>query len=662
MESRSVEKQLASFHEGANSRAYELYGCHADEDGCCTFRVWAPHASKVSVVLSGPEAIPQEMQRMQDGQSYELALTGLEPGFKYCYEICTEDGRTLHKADPYGYMQDCKTGLSVFCGMPQLGGYLPGAACDAATDAGNGATAATVAGNGPTAATVAGNRPVNIFEVNLFSWARNGDGSYLSVDRLISRLVPYVARMGYTHVEFMPVTEYPFDGSWGYQVTGYFAGTRRLGRPEDLRRLVEAFHEKGIGVIMDWVPAHFPKDAYGLYEFDGQPLYESALWDRMEMPGWGTRRFAFERPEVVSFLLSSARFLVEAFHADGLRIDAVASMLFLDYDRKPGDYTPNELGDNRNLEGIAFLQKLNAMLHAEYPGIMTVAEDSSAYPGVTKPVSEGGLGFDFKWDLGWMNDTLFYMRQDPYFRCWHHGKLTFSMMYAFNERYILPLSHDEVVHAKGSIINKMPGPYEDKFAGERLLLGYMYAHPGKKLNFMGYDIAQFDEWNYNGHIQYKELGRYDLHRRMQSFVKKLNSLYREHPALHEEDSWAGYEWLVVDDKTNDVLVFMRTAPRAGEQIICVCSFCGADLKGYRFGVPSGDSGGNNAGGDGDKGQASSRQASSWQVVMNTDAKAWGGRDVLRKRVFRAENVGSHGKERSICMDIPKLSCIYLKKI
>lgn len=552
---------------------------------------------------------------MEDGESFEAFPEKVfRDGDRYCYEIHTLDGRALFKADPYGRALDCRERMSVVCRPGRGEAYAPQIHTER-------------------------HGPVNIFEVNLLSWGRNPDGSYLSVDQLINKLVPYVARMGYTHVEFMPVNEYPYDGSWGYQVAGYFAATGRLGRAEDIARLADAFHENGIGVIIDCVPAHFPKDEWGLYELDGQPLYESSLWDRMELPGWGTRRFAYERPEVVSFLLSGARYLVERFHADGLRVDAVASMLYLDYDRRPGDFTPNILGDSRNLEAIDFLQKLNGVLHDSFPGVLTIAEDSSEYDGVTRALSAGGLGFDYKWDLGWMNDTLFYMRQDPYFRCWHHGKLTFSMMYAFNEKYILPLSHDEVVHIKGSVLGKMPGSYEDKFSGERLLLGYMYSHTGKKLNFMGYDIAQFDEWNYNGHVQY-ELARFPMHRKMQLFVKTLNRLYLEHPALYEEDSWNGFRWIVVDDRTNDVLVYERIAPLAGERIVIVCSFCGADLKGYRFGCEKGK----------------------WQVILNTDSKAFGGWGAVnRRRVYRTEKLASHGYEESICMDIPKLACIYLKK-
>ncbi|MCD8307067.1 MAG: 1,4-alpha-glucan branching protein GlgB [Clostridia bacterium] len=612
MNGTAAEEQLKSFHAGTNSKAYELYGCNCTEDSLI-FRVWAPHALSVWLHIEGLSAV--SMNLMEDGESYEYEIPGgiSLSGCEYCYEIHTKDGRTLRKADPYGSLLDCKSGMSVIYRRPEPDGFRP---------------------KNP------GYRePVNIFEVNLFSWARRKDKSCLSGTELEKRLVPYVSGMGYTHVEFMPVNEFPYDGSWGYQVTGYFAGTQRLGKPEEIARLADSFREKGIGVIIDWVPAHFPKDEWGLYEFDGQPLYESSLWDRMEQPGWGTRRFAYERPEVVSFLLSSARYLVECFHADGLRIDAVASMLYLDYARKPGDFTPNKYGDNRNLEGIAFLQSLNEMLHNEFPGIMVIAEDSSVYRGVTGPVPEGGLGFDYKWDLGWMNDTLFYMKQDPYFRRWHHDKLTFSMMYAFNEKFILPLSHDEVVHVKGSILNKMPGQYEDKFAGERLLLGYMYSHPGKKLNFMGYDIAQFDEWDYNGHIQY-ELKKFPMHRKMQAFVKAVNGIYKDHPALYEEDSWDGYRWLVVDDRDSNVIVYERTAPAAGEKIIAVLSFCGADHNGYRFGCEEGR----------------------WQVILNSDAKKWGGRGVTsRKRIYKTEKLEGEG-QASLCMDIPKLSCIYLKKI
>ena len=472
----------------------------------------------------------------------------------------------------------------------------------------------------------------------MLSWKRHADNSFYTYAELEKELVPYVKEAGYTHVEFMPVTEFPYEGSWGYQVTGYFSVTSRLGSPEDFKKLVDAFHANGIKVLIDWVPAHFPKDGWGLYEFDGQPLYECPLWDNMEHSGWGTRKFDFGRGEVDSFLLSSARFFFDIYRIDGVRVDAVASMLYLDYDKPAGEFTPNEYGDNRNLKAIEFIKKFNTLIKENYKGAITVAEESTAYPLVTGKICDGGLGFDFKWNMGWMNDVLFYCRQDPYFRNHHHNKLTFSLMYAFSENFVLPLSHDEVVHVKGSIVNKMPGEYADKFAGERSLLGFMFAHPGKKLNFMGYELAQFKEWDYQSGIDFCLL-EYELHAKMQKFVNELNFFYRENKPLFEiENSWQGFEWLVVDDKYNNLIAFSRYDKQGGS-ITAVINFSGVDLKEYRIGISKGK----------------------YALVLNTDDKAFGGGGKIKKKIYLTEKQTSNGKEYSLKLNIPKLTCMYLKK-
>ncbi|MDE6598126.1 MAG: 1,4-alpha-glucan branching protein GlgB, partial [Clostridia bacterium] len=463
----NYKQQFDSFHTGTNYCAYEFYGCHKLKNGKYVFRVWAPHAVKVCLIL-GERC--EEMYKLSDGESFEV-VAAAQAGDAYIFRIFTADGRQIDKADPYAFFSDFPNSFaSKIYDLPPTP-VREGKPCEC-------------------------EQPVNIYEVSLLSWKRHKDNTYYTYADLERELVPYVKHMGYTHVEFMPVTEFPYDGSWGYQVTGYFSVTARLGTPEQFKSLIDAFHTNGIKVIIDWVPAHFPKDSWGLYEFDGQPLYECPLWDRMEHIGWGTRKFDFGRGEVESFLLSSAVFFLREYSVDGLRVDAVASMLYLDYDRPFGDWTPNKYGDNRNLEAIDFIKKFNSTIKCLFPDAITAAEESTAFSGVTKSVDQGGLGFDYKWNMGWMNDVLFYCRQDPYFRNHHHNKITFSLMYAFSEKYILPLSHDEVVHVKGSIVNKMPGEYADKFAGERALLGFMYAHPGKKLNFMGYEIAQFSEWHY----------------------------------------------------------------------------------------------------------------------------------------------------------------------
>ncbi len=606
-------EKLKLFHNGEDISAYEFFGCHKTADEKYVFRVWCPHAFKVSVVgdFNGWDEQSDIMRRLSDGESFEAEASARE-GDRYKFCITTFDGRKLLKADPYSFRSDFPHSTASVIHKPI-----------------NSATRLPPE---------EGEHPVNIYEVNLLSWKRRKDGSYYSFKELKKTLVPYVKNMGYTHVEFMPVTEYPFDGSWGYQVTGYYSVTARLGLPEDFAELVQAFHDNGIRVLLDWVPAHFPKDDFALYEFDGQPLYECPLWDNMEHSGWGTRKFDFGRGGVDSFLLSSAAYFLDKFAIDGLRVDAVAAMLYLDYDKNAGHWTPNEYGDNRNLRAIDFIRKFNSLLKGAFVGAVTVAEESTAYPQVTTPVEYGGLGFDYKWNMGWMNDVLFYCRQDPLYRHYHHQKITFSMIYSLNERYVLPLSHDEVVHVKGSIVNKMPGEYDDKFAGERALLGFMYAHPGKKLNFMGYEVAQFSEWNYKTGIEF-DLKKYDRHRQMTAYVKELNRFYKSNKPLYDiETDWKGFEWLVVDDVINNVLVFNRY-DNDGNCLCAVINFSGIEQKNYTFGQHEGK----------------------YRVVFNSDAERFGGSGGLKKRIFKTKKRQSHGKEYSLTVDIPKLACLYLIK-
>lgn len=605
--------RLDNFHNATECFVYEFFGCHRISEGVYIFRVWAPHAKSVSLIGSFNEWSEDAdvMSRLSDNESFEISVQA-KVGDTYKFCIVTQDGRKLYKADPYAFSSDLpNSDASKIAELPFNDGYIG----ETATD-----------------------QPINIYEVNLLSWRREKDNSYYNFEKLKKTLVPYVKKMGYTHVEFMPITEFPFEGSWGYQVTGYFSITSRLGTPSQFKELIDAFHENGIKVILDWVPAHFPKDGWGLYEFDGQPLYECPLWDRMELLGWGTRRFDFGRREIDNFLLSSAVFFFKVFGVDGLRVDAVASMLYLDYDRNAGDFTPNIFGDNRNLEAINFLKTLNSEIKRLFPYALMIAEESTTFPNVTKSVADGGLGFDYKWNMGWMNDVLFYCRQDPYFRNYHHNKITFSLVYAFSEQYILPLSHDEVVHVKGSIVNKMPGSYEDKFAGERALLGYMYAHPGKKLNFMGYEIAQFSEWDYRASIEY-DLQKFEKHRKMRTFVKALNLFYRSNSPFYEiDDSWDGFKWRVVDDKFNNLLAFTRYS-KSRESITAVINFSGVDLINYGIGMPKGK----------------------YRVVFSSDSKPFGGNGRFNKRIYKTVKKSSHGKEDSILIDIPKLTCIYLKK-
>ena len=629
MKAFETEFPLHLFHHGENFKTYELMGAHSavyNKKRGYVFRVWAPRAQSVSVVgdFNGWDASSHPMQRMIDGETFETFIPNLKQFDTYKYCIKTQDGRTLYKADPYAFHTE-----------------TPG------TDSSNASKLYDLSGYKWTDGEYRKKRehiniyasPINIYEVNLLSWKQKENGDYLTYRELAKELVDYVVKMGYTHVEIMPLTEYPFDGSWGYQVSGYYAVTSRLGEPKDFMYLVDCFHNAGIGVILDWVPAHFPKDAFGLYEFDGQPLYEASQWDRMEHKGWGTRKFDYGRNEVISFLISSAVFLLETYHVDGLRVDAVASMLYLDYEKEPGEWVPNIYGENKNLEAVAFLRRLNEAVFGFFPKVLMIAEESTAWPYVTKPTDIGGLGFNFKWNMGWMNDVLSYISKDPVYRKHEHNKLTFSMMYAFSENYVLPISHDEVVHGKASLIGKMPGDYFEKFAGVRAFLGYMMSHPGKKLNFMGSEFGQFKEWNYKEGVEFF-LKSYPNHKKLSLAVKELNELYKTTPALYEiEDSWDGFEWLAADDNDRNFLAYQRK-DKAGNTIVVMINFSGEDYYGYRLGLPKGK----------------------YKLIFNSDSVRYGGSGKMKKYIFYTEKAYSHGREHSISFDLPKLTCVYLKKI
>ena len=620
---------LHLFHHGENFKTYELMGAHPatyQKKRGYVIRVWAPHAEQVSVIgeFNDWNDDSHVMQRMIDGETFEIFIPDLKKYDIYKFCIKTWDGRKLYKADPYAFHAE-----------------TPG------TTSYNASKIFDLSGYKWTDKTYLDKRkhsniysePMNVYEVNLLSWKKHEDGNYLTYRELATELVPYVAKMGYTHVEFMPIAEHPFDGSWGYQVTGYYAITSRLGTPHDFMYLVDAFHRAGIGVIVDWVPAHFPKDAFGLYEFDGEPLYESSRWDRKENKGWGTHHFDYGRNEVISFLISNAIFMFEKFHVDGLRVDAVASMLYLDYDKKPGEWIPNIYGENKNLEAIALLRRLNEAVFQYFPYALMIAEESTAWSMITRPTNMGGLGFNFKWNMGWMNDVLSYIQNDPIHRQYHHNKLTFSMMYAFSENYVLPISHDEVVHGKFSLIGRMPGSYEEKFAGVRAFMGYMMSHPGKKLNFMGSEFGQFKEWNYKEGIEFF-LKDYPLHAKLATAIKELNVLYKTTPALYEiEDSWDGFEWLAADDAHSNFIAYKRT-DRSGNSVIVLINFSGSDYKNYRLGVPAGK----------------------YRVIYNSDSVRYGGYGTNKKLIYYTTQTPSHGKEHSISFDIPKLTCVYLKKI
>ncbi|NTV90217.1 MAG: 1,4-alpha-glucan branching protein GlgB, partial [Clostridiales bacterium] len=462
---------------------------------------------------------------------------------------------------------------------------------------------------------------------------------YLTYRELADRLIKYVVDMGYTHIEFMPLSEHPFDGSWGYQVTGYYSVTSRYGRPEDFMYLVDECHRNGIGVIVDWVPAHFPKDAFGLARFDGTALYEHQDKRQGEQPDWGTHIFNFGRNEVRNFLVSNAVFWFEAYHIDGLRVDAVASMLFLDYGKKPGEWIPNKWGGRENVDAINFIRQLNTTVYEYFPGVMMIAEESTSWPLVSKPPYTGGLGFSFKWNMGWMNDYLKYMSMDSVFRKYHHSKITFSIMYAMSENFILVLSHDEVVHGKCSMLSKMPGDYWQKFAGLRASYGYQYGHPGKKLLFMGSEFGQFIEWNYSQSLDWHLLG-YDMHRQMQDFVRDLNHLYKTEKALYEVDySYDGFEWIDCNDNEHSIVSFIRKGKDYHDMLLFICNFTPVVHESYRIGVPF---------------------DCYYKEILNSDSEIYGGSNVGNLGGLYARQEDSHGRPFSILMNIPPLSVVVLK--
>ncbi len=566
---KTDENALWLFHQGTNLEAYGYLGAHRGR-GKVIFRTWAPNAAAVSV--SGDfngwsDADP--LTRISENGVWEGTVPAdrFPVGSLYKYRIVTADGRILFKADPYGTC--CQAPPETASVYYPLTGYRW-----------HDTAWLTKRKNAEPFSS-----PMNIYEMHLGSWKRRSDGTYLTYGEIGDELIPYLNTMGYTHVEFLPVMEHPYDGSWGYQVTGYYAPTARYGEPKEFMRLIDRLHCAGIGVILDWVPAHFPKDAHGLYEFDGKPLYEYQGADRIEHRGWGTRKFDLGRNEVECFLISNASFWVRYYHADGIRVDAVASMLYLDYDKKPGEWIPNVYGDNRCLEAEAFLKKFTAFMKEEYPDVLLIAEESTAGFKVTG-TQDGGLGFDYKWNMGWMNDTLSYAELDPLFRKYHHDKLSFPMMYAFSERFLLPVSHDEVVHGKKTLLDRMPGEYQEKFAGERLFLAYQIACPGKKLLFMGQEIGQFREWDEKREVEWFLLD-YDTHARMQQFTAELNRFYLENPPLYEIDGgWEGFRWVSVDDCDNSVIAFRRI-DGAGNELVAAFNFTPVRRDGYPLSLPDG---------------------------------------------------------------------------
>ncbi len=611
---------LYLFHEGTNAKAYEYLGAHPVDGGVC-FRVWAPNVQWAGVAgdFNGWQPDKAPMTKISSGV-WECFIDGVNRYDAYKYYFRTADGREFYKSDPFAFHCETRPGTaSKYYGeldfdWSDKGWLRKRKKADIYSS------------------------PMNIYEVHAGSWQLYDDGNPLSYRDLADRLIPYVKDMGYTHIELLPVMEYPFDGSWGYQVTGYFAPTSRYGTPEDFAYFVNAAHNAGIGVILDWVPAHFPKDTYGLYEFDGGACYEYADPRKGEHLQWGTRVFDYGKPEVQSFLVSSAMFWISEYHIDGLRVDAVASMLYLDYGRDDGNWIPNCHGGRENLEAVAFLKKLNESVFREHGDVLMIAEESTAWPMVSRPTYLGGLGFNFKWNMGWMNDCLRYFSLDGLARKFNHDCLTFSFFYAFSENFVLPISHDEVVHGKCSLINKMPGTYEEKFAGVRSFLGYMMSHPGKKLLFMGCEFGQFIEWNYKQQLDWLLLD-YEAHRQLKSYVSALNKFYLANSPLWEIDySWEGFSWIVSDDSSNSVVAYIRRDKKENE-LIALCNFTSVTRQKYRIGVP---------------------KPGTYRVVFSSALPEFGGKGESTVGSVRAKKKPMHGYEYSIELDIEGLSCMYIK--
>lgn len=611
------------FHEGTNYQAYKLLSpsrCFENGVEGWSFKCWAPNAKSVSVVGDFNQWQPglNPMDRSADG-IWTCFIPGLKQYDTYKYAVETSTGKIVLKCDPFGL--HFETAPANASKLYDISGYR-WKDKKWMTDRQN---------------FVPYGEPINIYEMHFGSWKKYKDGNFLNYEAMADELIPYIKKMGYTHIELMPMTEFPFEGSWGYQVTGLYAPTSRYGTPKGFMEFIDRCHRAGIGVILDWVLAHFPKDEHGLAKFDGTALYEYSDPRKGEHKEWGTLIYDFGKNEVKSFLISAAMFWFEEYHIDGIRCDAVASMLYLDYGRKSGEWVPNQYGGNYNLEAQDFLKQMNTAILTRYQGALTIAEESTAFPLITKPAYTGGLGFNFKWNMGWMNDALHYLSLDPFFRKDNHNDLTFSITYAYSENYVLPISHDEVVHGKCSMINKVPGEYNDKFEGLKAFYGYMFGHPGKKLTFMGNEFAQFIEWNYKQELDWFLLD-YPRHKAFQKFMKDLNQFYLDNKALWQLDcSMEGFKWIVVDDNSQNIVSFLRRAAD-GEYVIVVVNFSPVERLKYVMGVP---------------------ENVTYRTELISSLKKYGG-DEERRPSFRATAKPAHGQPCSIKINIPKNTVMFLK--
>ncbi len=614
--------------EGKHTTLYRRLGAHVTQVGAergVQFAVWAPNAEQVSVIGDfnrwNPNSTP--MQRGGEHGVWHTFVAKLPEGALYKYAV-RGGGQVIEKSDPFAFQTEMRPGTASI--VRDLAGY-------SWTDE---------EWMGHRHRSHHAERPMSVYEVHLGSWmtgSNSGKQGFATYRQIAERLVEYVKEMGYTHVELMPVTEHPFDGSWGYQATGYFAPTSRFGTPRDFMYFVDHCHENGIGVILDWVPGHFPRDGFGLAGFDGTSLYEHDDPRQGEHPHWGTKIFNHGRNEVRSFLLSSAMFWCDKYHIDGFRVDAVASMLYLDYGREPGQWIPNRFGGNGNLEAMEFLRNFNHLVQTYYPGVLTIAEESTAWPGVSRPAHEGGLGFSAKWNMGWMNDTLRYLQRDPVHRRFHQNDLTFSMLYAWSENFILPFSHDEVVHGKGSLLEKMAGDDWQKFASLRLLLAYMFAHPGKKLLFMGNDLGMWHEWNHDRPLDW-ELLNHAPHAGVNRLVRDLNRIYQQTPALHELDFVpAGFEWIDCSDADNSVLSFIRRGKNSDDFVVVVANFTAVVRGPYRIGVPI---------------------AGRYQEILNTDSSVYWGSNVGNMGRVTTQNIPCHDRPCSLEIGLPRLALVMFR--